>query len=41
MKPKKVYDLVISDLEKNGLNIHEKVDLSPYVKDHMAIVVSN
>lgn len=41
LKPKKAYDLVSSYLEKKGFNVEEKVDLSPYVKDHMAILISN
>jgi fibrillarin-like pre-rRNA processing protein len=41
LKPKMAYELVSSELEKSGLSIQEKVDLSPFVKDHMAIVISN
>jgi fibrillarin-like pre-rRNA processing protein len=41
LKPKKAYDIVCSELEKDGLRIEEQVDLNPYVKDHMAIIISN
>jgi fibrillarin-like pre-rRNA processing protein len=41
LKPKKAYNLISSYLEKKGMNIQDKLDLSPYVKDHMAIVISN
>jgi fibrillarin-like pre-rRNA processing protein len=40
LNPKKAYEIVISTLIKNGLNIEDKIDLNPYVKDHMAIVIS-
>ena len=41
LKPKMAYELVCSELKKSRLKINEKVDLNPYVKDHMAIIVSN
>ena len=40
LKPKEAYDIVCSKLEKKSLNIKHKIDLSPYEKDHIAIVVS-
>ena len=40
LKPKEAYELVYSELEKNKLKIKEKIDLTPYEKDHMAIVIS-
>ena len=41
LKPKKAYDIVCFELEKGGFKIEEKFDLNPYVKDHMAIIISN
>jgi len=40
LKPKKAYEIVCSILEDNGLKIKEKIDLTPYEKDHAAIIVS-
>ena len=40
LKPKKAYEQVCSDLEKNNLKIKQNVDLSPFEKDHAAILVS-
>lgn len=40
LKPKEAYDLVCSDLKSSGLKIKEKIDLTPYEKDHSAISVS-
>ena len=40
LKPKKVYDLVCSKLIENNIKIVDKIDLSPYEKDHAAIIVS-
>lgn len=40
LKPKKVYELVCSNLEENNLKIIDIIDLSPYEKDHSAIIVS-
>ena len=40
LKSKEAYDLVCSELEKNNLKIKHKIDLSPYEKDHAAIVIS-
>ena len=40
LKPKDAYDIVCSELKDNGLKIKEKVDLTPYEKDHVAIIVS-
>ena len=41
LKPKEAYDIVCSKLEKNNLKIKHKIELSPYEKDHAAIIVSN
>jgi fibrillarin-like pre-rRNA processing protein len=41
LKPKEAYDLVCKDLKDSGLKIKEKVNLSPYEKDHTAIIISN
>ncbi|KYK20320.1 hypothetical protein AYK24_03940 [Thermoplasmatales archaeon SG8-52-4] len=41
LKPNQAYDIVCSKLEKNNLKIKHKIDLSPYEKDHAAIVISN
>ncbi len=41
LKPKMAYELVCSELKKSGLKINEQVDLNPYVKDHLAIIVTN
>lgn len=40
LNPKKAYDQVCMKLESNGLKIKEKIDLLPYEKDHIAIVIS-
>lgn len=40
LKPKEAYDLVCSELKSSGLKIKEKIDLTPYEKDHTAIIVS-
>ncbi|MCK4364577.1 MAG: fibrillarin-like rRNA/tRNA 2'-O-methyltransferase [Thermoplasmatales archaeon] len=40
LKPSKAYELVCKELEENGLKIKDKIDLSPYEKDHTAILVS-
>ena len=40
LEPKKVYELVCSELKDWGLKIKEKIDLTPYKKDHTAIIVS-
>lgn len=40
LKPKKVYDLVCSKLKENKIKIGDTIDLSPYEKDHAAIIVS-
>lgn len=39
LKPKKVYDNVCSQLKKEKLKIFDVIDLSPYEKDHAAILV--
>jgi len=41
LKPKKVYDIVCSELEHNGLKTIDRIDLMPYEKDHAALVISN
>ena len=40
LNPKKAYAQVCVKLENSGLKIKEKIDLSPYEKDHMAIVIT-
>ena len=40
LKPEKNYELVINELENNGLKIEKMIDLSPYEKDHAAILLS-
>jgi len=41
LKPKKAYEQVCNELEKNGLKINELIELSPYEKDHAALSISN
>jgi len=38
LKPKKAYEQVCKDLEENNLKIKKIVDLSPFEKDHAAIL---
>jgi fibrillarin-like pre-rRNA processing protein len=40
LKPSKAYDLVCSEINSSSLKIKNKIDLSPYEKDHMTIVIS-
>jgi len=40
LKPKKVYENVCEELEKNDLKVIDVVDLSPFEKDHAAILSS-
>ncbi len=40
MKPKQAYQHVVDSLKKHGLTIVEVIELSPYEKDHAAILVS-
>ena len=40
LKPNKAYDIVCKELGDNGLNVKDRIDLSPYEKDHAAIMVS-
>jgi len=40
LKPKKAYEKVAKELEKNNLKIKKMIDLAPYEKDHAAILVS-
>jgi fibrillarin-like pre-rRNA processing protein len=40
LKPQKAYDLVCSELKNNKLKITDIIDLSPYEKDHAAIIIS-
>jgi fibrillarin-like pre-rRNA processing protein len=40
LKPKKAYDLVCKKLKENKLKIVETIVLSPYEKDHAAIIVT-
>jgi len=39
-KPKEIYDVVANQLKKHGFNVIDKMDLSPYEKDHAVILVS-
>ncbi|MDH7517930.1 MAG: fibrillarin-like rRNA/tRNA 2'-O-methyltransferase [Candidatus Thermoplasmatota archaeon] len=39
-KPKEIYNAVISQLKKHGFNVIEIIDLSPYERDHAAILVT-
>jgi fibrillarin-like pre-rRNA processing protein len=41
LNPKKAYDQVCMELENNGLKICKKIDLLPYEKDHIAIVITH
>lgn len=40
LKPEKTYELVVNELENNRLKIEKLIDLSPYEKDHAAILLS-
>lgn len=40
LKPKKVYEQVCKDLEENSLKVNQVIDLSPFEKDHAAILAS-
>ena len=40
LKPKKAYDQVCSALIKKKFKVKQEIDLSPYEKDHAAIIVS-
>ena len=40
LKPKQAYKLVSDELREDGLKIIDMIDLSPYEKDHTAIVIS-
>jgi len=39
LKPKDAYKKVVKDLESEGLIINKLVDLSPYEKDHAAVII--
>ena len=39
-EPKRIYDSVVKKLKEVGLKVKYKIDLSPYAKDHVAIVVN-
>jgi len=41
MKPKEVYEKVSLELRESGLKILDIVDLSPFEKDHAAVIVKN
>ena len=41
LKPNKAYEIVCKELKDNGLKIKNQVDLSPYEKDHAAILILN
>ena len=40
LKPAKAYELVKNKLKEENFNILHSIDISPYEKDHAAIVVS-
>ncbi len=40
LKPKKAYEQVCQDLGEKNLKIKEIIDLSPYEKDHAAVLIS-
>jgi len=40
LKPKEAYSIVCSKLKNKGLKIKENIDLTPYEKDHAAIIIS-
>jgi len=40
LDPKKAFDLVCSKLKNNDLKILDKINLNPYEKDHIAIIIS-
>lgn len=40
LEPKQAYDLVCSELKNNKFKITDIIDLSPYEKDHAAIIIS-
>jgi fibrillarin-like pre-rRNA processing protein len=39
LKPKEAYELVKNELTSNHIKIVETIDLSPYEKDHLAILI--
>jgi len=41
IKPKKAFEKVEMQLKENGFKIIDKIDLSPYEKDHAAILISS
>ena len=40
LDPRKAYIIISDKLKKNGFQIFDVIDLSPYEKDHAAIFVS-
>ena len=40
LEPRKAFDLVCSKLENNDFKILDKINLTPYEKDHIAIIIS-
>jgi fibrillarin-like pre-rRNA processing protein len=40
LKPKKAFDIVCADLEKNKFHIKDFVNLSPFEKDHAGIIIT-
>jgi len=40
LRPKQAYELVTSELKKNGFEILDTKELNPYEKDHAAILIS-
>ena len=41
LQPEKVYEIVNSQLKKNRLIVRDTVDLAPFEKDHVAIIIKN
>ena len=41
LQPEKVYEIVNSQLKKNRLMVRDTVDLAPFEKDHVAIIIKN
>jgi fibrillarin-like pre-rRNA processing protein len=41
LKPKQAYDMVKKELENNELEVRDVIDLSPFEKDHAALLISS
>jgi fibrillarin-like pre-rRNA processing protein len=40
LKPSEAYEIVAEELKKQGLELLKKLDLTPYEKDHLAVMVT-